>query len=249
MKPSLAVCAMIRNESSGIEEWIHHYLARDVSHFFIIDDASDDGCYEMLKKHESLGYLTLLNPAIPKIPHRQYKAYNEFIKPLINSFDWIAILDADEFLWSSESLSLTDYLSNVSAEISMVKVLMSDFGDNGLTAQPSNIVNSFTKRSKDIQKPSEHHFKSIFRSSCLRSMKIHVSDVSGNCVIDNDRLRLNHYKLQSLERWLNVIVPRGSANFTREGGCRHTERYFKFHSNRMNAIEDFGLINQNNQIS
>jgi hypothetical protein len=249
MIPSLAVCSMVRNESNGIEEWIRHYLVRGVSHFFVIDDNSDDGCYEILKKHESLGYLTVLRPEMPKIPNRQNAAYNEFIKPLIGDFDWVAILDADEFLWDSEGFSLPDYFSNVPIEISMVNVPMRDFGDNGFIDQPESIVNSFTKRAEDIQNPSKNHLKSICRVSSLSSIDFHVPNVSGDSIIDSDRLKLNHYKLQSLNRWDNLVIPRGSANCTIPGERRHSERFFRANRERMNAVEDFGLINQNKQTS
>lgn len=245
MKLSLAICAIVRNESAGIDEWIQHYLARGVSHFFIIDDASDDGCCETLKKHESLGYLTLLTPEIPREPNRQDKAYNEFIKPLISRYDWVAVLDADEFLWDSQGFSLLDYLSEAPSNISMINVQMSDFGDNGHIKQPQCIVNSFTKRAKDRKNPHTGHLKSIFRPNRLLSICVHISDVFGDCVVDSERLRLNHYKLQSLERWNNLIIPRGSANCVSDN--RHSRRFFKFNMCRMRAIEDLGLINQNQQ--
>lgn len=249
MKPSLAVCSMIRNESMGIDEWINHYLKRGASYFFVIDDDSDDGCFEMLQEHERRGYLTVLQPQIPKKPNRQNFAYNRFIKPLISDFDWIAILDADEFLWDSQGFYLPDYFSNVPTEISMVNVPMSDFGDNGFVSQPNNIVDSFTRRAKDIENPSPKHMKSICRVSCLRSIDFHFPVVSGDSMIDIKRLKLNHYKLQSLERWSNLVVPRGSANCTIPGERRHSEHFFRANSERMNAVEDFGLINQNNQTS
>jgi hypothetical protein len=248
MIPSLAVCSMVRNESNGIDEWINHYLARGVSHFFIIDDDSDDGCYEILKRHESLGYLTVVVPKMPLSPNRQNLAYNNFIKPLIGDFDWVAILDADEFLWDSEGFSLPNYFSNIPTEISMVNVPMSDFGDNGLIAQPDNIVNSFTKRAQNIKIPTKKYLKSICRTDRLLAIDFHFCDVSGDSIIDSDRLKLNHYKLQSLDRWNNLVIPRGSADCTDAGKSRHSEYYFKANSRRMNAVEDFGLINQNKQI-
>lgn len=249
MIPSLAVCSMVRNESNGIDEWINHYLARNISHFFIIDDDSDDDCYEILKRHEINGYLTVIKPQIPRTPNRQNAAYNQFIKPLIGDFDWVAILDADEFLWDSEGFSLPNYLSEIPEQISMVNVPMSDFGDNGFITQPNNIVDSFTKRAKDIENPSPKYLKSICRVSCLQSIDFHFPVVSGGSVIDTKRLKLNHYKLQSLERWNNLVIPRGSANCTVPGQRRHSEHFFRANSERMNAVEDFGLINQNKQNS
>ena len=243
---------MVRNESNGIEEWINHYLVRGVSHFFIIDDDSDDGCYEILKKHEKLGYLTVVRPQLLRNsqhrPNRQNIAYNKFIKPLIKDYDWLAVLDADEFLWDSGGFSLPDYLSDIPEEISIISVPMSDFGDNGLIDQPTSIVNSFTRRAENIKNPMSGHVKSICRVSNLLSIHMHVSTVSGNSIMDKDRLKLNHYKLQSLNRWINLVIPRGSANHTRAGEGRHTERYFRSSSKRMNAVEDLGLIVQNNQM-
>ena len=246
MKSSVAICAMVRNESGGIDEWINHYLVRGVSHFFIIDDDSDDGCYEILKKHESAGYLTLLTPKMPRVVGRQTRGYNEFIKPLIGDFDWVAILDADEFLWDSGGFLLPDYFSDVSPEISMVNVPMIDFGDSGLISQPENIVSSFIRRAPDGKNFRNDQLKSICRTSHLLSIEVHVSSVSGSSIIDRDRLKLNHYKLQSRERWDNVVVPRGGAEPL--PWMRHSKHYFTYRRRAINAVADFGLINQNKQM-
>jgi len=51
----LVVCAVFKNESHILTEWIEHYLKRDVDHIFLIDDFSTDA------------YLPKLEPYMDKV--------------------------------------------------------------------------------------------------------------------------------------------------------------------------------------
>ena len=49
---SISVLAMLKNESSIINDWIKHYLAEGVDHFYLIDNGTTDDTYKILSKYE-----------------------------------------------------------------------------------------------------------------------------------------------------------------------------------------------------
>ena len=48
----ISACVIVKNESKNLIEWICHHHLIGINHFIIIDDNSDDGTYELLKKLE-----------------------------------------------------------------------------------------------------------------------------------------------------------------------------------------------------
>ena len=79
--------------------------------------------------------------------------------------------------------------------------------------------------------------------------------------LNSNLFRLNHYKLQSKERWCNIVIPRGDAdrNIPWEndhlnekqillGQWRDENTFHKQDLNR-NEVEDLDLINQNQLIT
>lgn len=47
----LSVGAIFKNEAHILEEWIQHYLAEGVDHFYLIDNGSTDNFMEILNRY------------------------------------------------------------------------------------------------------------------------------------------------------------------------------------------------------
>jgi hypothetical protein len=47
---SISVLAMFKNESSIIQEWLEHYLAEGVQHFYLIDNGTTDNTNYILSR-------------------------------------------------------------------------------------------------------------------------------------------------------------------------------------------------------
>ena len=58
---SISVLAMFKNESSTIKDWIDHYLAEGVEHFYLIDNGSTDDTTDKISRYST--YLTLIKDA------------------------------------------------------------------------------------------------------------------------------------------------------------------------------------------
>ncbi|RVU16122.1 glycosyltransferase family 2 protein [Methylobacterium oryzihabitans] len=105
----------ILDEADIVEAFIRH-SAHFVSHHILIDNGSNDGTVEILKKlaEEGFGITVYQNRSI----HYSERSFNTFMyRKAIEEFgaDWIVFLDADEFLDDRKlGTGLGPYLQNLS---------------------------------------------------------------------------------------------------------------------------------------
>ena len=99
----LAVLAVVRNEALSLCEWIAHYKAIGVEWFFIYTNNNSDGTDSLLKWFSTWAPITPIFDAAELGVNTQFKAYEHALTlmPEIRLFDWLLIVDADEFLISS----------------------------------------------------------------------------------------------------------------------------------------------------
>ena len=97
-KHYLSICAIVKNEALYLEEWIAFHQVQGVDHFFIYDHESTDDTFELLKRYEAAGIVTV-GKATGHAP--QLPTYQKCIDIHGYSSKWMAFLDADEFLYAN----------------------------------------------------------------------------------------------------------------------------------------------------
>lgn len=108
-KYELSVCAIVKNESRYLKEWIEYHRLIGVSHFYLYDTASVDFPKRILRKYISEKLVTLVPwPDVSqtlgeKETHIwslgiQTIAYQHAIQLKQKETKWLIILDVDEFL-------------------------------------------------------------------------------------------------------------------------------------------------------
>jgi len=102
---------MVKNECDIIE-WFIKLNARFVDHFYIIDHNSNDGTDKILRRLEAGGAPITCTRA-ETVAFEQSRLTTEKVRAVAatNEFDYIVLLDADEFLSTPEGGRLGDYLS------------------------------------------------------------------------------------------------------------------------------------------
>ncbi|MDE0968417.1 MAG: glycosyltransferase family 2 protein [Octadecabacter sp.] len=130
-KQGVLVFSTVRNEIVRIEHWLSHYRGLGVAHFLIVDNASDDGTGEFLRKQPDVSLWTT--------PH-SYKA-SRFGVDWLTCLQikhgvgrWCLTVDADELLVYPDSdtrdlCALTQYLDSKGLEA--FGVLMLDMYPKG----------------------------------------------------------------------------------------------------------------------
>ena len=56
---NFCICAVFKNESHILEEWLLHYIHHGVEHFYLINDNSDDNFETITNKYSR--YITLFH--------------------------------------------------------------------------------------------------------------------------------------------------------------------------------------------
>jgi hypothetical protein len=245
----LSVAAIFKNESHALQEWIEHYINHGVEHFYLINDNSSDNFLEIIQLYIDKKIVTLYNANFNYYKGRQMEMYNAFVMPVIKESNWLLVVDLDEFMWSPMYKDMTKMLDECS-HFGQVQVNHTLFGSNGHINQPTSIVNSFTKRSKNLttENPIGNSKYFINTNFDFRSLNVHHANfvvdeyhenVNVFILLGPEYFRLNHYSCQSFEFWKNIKCTRGDAD------CFFERKIKDFNNYDINEVDDFVLIEQN----
>lgn len=116
----ISVCALFKNESAYLQEWIEYHRIIGVDHFYLYNNSSNDDFLKILQPYVDSGIVTLINwpTLIPdylrdNLTHfalsTQIPAYENAAKHVANSqTEWLCFLNIDEFIVpiSHENLKL-----------------------------------------------------------------------------------------------------------------------------------------------
>jgi len=248
---NLILCAVFKNESHILSEWIQHYLDRGVEHIYLINDYSSDNFLSIINQYSSK--VTLFhNDIITKNVGRQSQIYEKYLRPILKTSKWFMILDLDEFLYSPTKKTFSEILS-INNDCSQIKVDWLHFGSNGHEYQPHSVVSGFTKRAEFNTDKGYYESKTLCKSEFLISFLVHEHKVHGTTkhfAYNDDHvpdLVINHYNLQSKEFYFSVKATRGDCDNWMEYVNKSRDKNL-FNSNDINDVEDLRLFEQNKYI-
>lgn len=232
----LAVGAIFKNEGPYILEWIAFHKAVGFSRFFIADNASDDGTTHLLSFLAKAGIVE--HVPFPGEAGRppQLPAYSEIMRRFSDRMDWIAFIDADEFIVPLDgSNSILPALEDMPSDVGAVAINWAVYGSS-YQAIPSAglVIERFNRRGKHDM-TANHHYKTLLRTVAYRSVhgnphlfKIkdgwRYAHADGSGVEDHPKhgpglsrevrwspFRVNHYVVKSRAEFDHKKAPRGRA--------------------------------------
>lgn len=247
---ALSVGALFKNEAHCLREWLEHYIARGVEHFYLINDESTDNFMEILDSYISRGLVSLFNPKWDRYLGRQRDMYNSFILPRLSETRWLLMVDLDEFVWSPQGTHFPTLLDTYFGGLAQIQVNHTYFGSNGHIEQPPSLVSGFTRRSVELPSVSLGYKYFLNTAYKFTSINVHHADhadpadkVERFKIFSQEWWRLNHYSCQSRDFWLKIKCTRGdSDNFrvrSADDGFAELDK---------NDVEDLGLYAQNNAL-
>jgi FkbM family methyltransferase len=249
----LAIAAIFKNEAPYILEWVAFHRVLGVDRFFIADNASNDGTTELLAALASAGIVTHIPfPGVPDKPP-QLLAYAEILRRHKHDADWIAFIDADEFLMPTDGArSVRPVFEDIGEreDIGAVIVNWAVYGSSGRTAMTDEpVIERFSHRAEQFWAVN-NHYKTIIRGTATsgpdtnphafhlnKGLKAVYAD--GRAAVDHpkrgkglseavvwDRLRLNHYVVKSRDEFLSKKRARGRATVSNQ---LRPESFFEVH--------------------
>ena len=245
------ICAVFKNESHILEEWLLHYIYHGVEHFYLVNDNSNDEFLPIIKKYSE--YITLFNNQIQtKVVGRQPMIYEKYFRSILNESKWFAILDLDEFLYSPKDIHLPTVFERYDM-YSQIRINWLHFGSSNHLYQPQSVIEGFLKRAVIDSKKPYFSYKTVFKGGSLIEFDVHSQTVNGKEIyLQYDEiiipdLVINHYCIQSQDFFLRIKSTRGDINnwFDSQNLQRNLD-YFKGYD--INDIYDDRLYIQNKEI-
>lgn len=250
-KPRAAVAAIVKNEGPYLLEWIAWHRVLGVDHFILADNDSDDGSSDLLADLHTAGIVT--HVPFPGVEGRspQAAAYRLLLQEYATDLDWVAVIDADEFLHPEDpNFSIQDYLSQTDASTGAIALNWALYGSSGLKEKTEGFVTErFTQRGPQDH-PLNRQVKSMVRMDAYAGMlDSHFFKLQPGFDYANSRLesievlrdekrprvqdttwgslRVNHYIVKSLAEFIVKKRSRGRAKVS--GSFREMD-YFSTHN-------------------
>jgi hypothetical protein len=108
----LAACVRIKNEARFLPELLAHYHLLGFEHFWLYDNNSTDRPQEILAPFLERGLLTIVPwPTVPAAP----SCYRHFFEHFDTQAQWVAFIDADEFIVERSTGALEATLQRLDA--------------------------------------------------------------------------------------------------------------------------------------
>jgi GT2 family glycosyltransferase len=216
----LAVCAIFRNESPYLQEWIEFHRIMGVEKFYLYQNRSDDDWQSVLQPYVERGLVEVTDWSMPG--NCQGPAYRDCFAKQRGKALWLAVIDIDEFLFSPKFATVPKALATLPDAWGAVGVNWLIFGASGREEySPEPVIERFTLR------PGDHHHVNTHIKSVVRMARqvavrgdAHHFEVSGSTFNENgvkvtgahspahtsSLLRINHYCTKSRQEYYKRIA-------------------------------------------
>jgi hypothetical protein len=205
---------------------------------FVADNDSDDGTWELLQALEKLGYLKCFRFPNPPEQRPQLPAYAEVMNRFGKDVDWMAFIDADEFVWPTNGeRTAIPSLAGLAArpEVGAIVLNWAIHGSSWHTNHAAGLVTERFQRCAPRRFTPNHHYKTVLRTAAwsgafknphLARLEApwQTTHVTGAPVLPHPRhgaglssevvwdiLRLNHYAVKSRQEFDERKRPKRSA--------------------------------------
>jgi len=258
----IAACVIVKNEGDAILEWglYHHLIGFDS--LLIFDDASTDHTLAEIEKLRKYCHV-VVEPFEKELGNDQVRVYRRTCHLYRDDYDWIAFIDADEFIFSphsghdnpNQSGNFKEFLAAHSGAAAVALPWLI-FGSSGHKNKPCDLVlSSYTSRAQFNQFAPQKHVKSLIRPEKLvRCSNPHAFEVDGITIGPNGKeivwqrpgilkdydqyqsWRINHYFTKSEQNWAERIA-RGQL-----GGEKSKRTLEDFRRYDRNDVEDLSAL-------
>lgn len=250
----VAICAIFKNESTYLKEWIEYHKLVGVQHFYLYNNLSEDNYKDVLQEYINCNIVTLVDWPYPQ---GQIDAYKDCIQNYSKESRWIGFIDLDEFVVPLTEKNIYDFLRKYNKNAGSILIYWKIFGSSGL-------------RQRDLRKPVIKEFSKCWRKhsgigKCFYNTSYPLADnntllhhelwtINGSIALPpinvfqkicsyNSKQRkgifkkwpiqINHYATKSYKEYQNKM--KGTDVFFEKNP--HTDEMFYFHDEKCSAID------------
>jgi glycosyltransferase involved in cell wall biosynthesis len=245
----IAIAAIFKDEAHYILEWIAWHRIIGFQKFIVADNESTDSTREILLCLEKVGIVEYLLFLSGNLRSPQLAAYEQILSRRAAGFEWVAFIDADEFIFpTSAEFELASRLRAVPDDVGAIVLNWACFGSSGQDRFENRpVVERFNWRARpDLPIDLNSHYKSIvrpkavipdirnphhfrleegFRHARLNGSTPEFTNPNGGetTEVDWTEWRINHYITKSWSEFYRRKMPKGRSD---RADLAHTVGYF-----------------------
>lgn len=149
-KYALVICAVFKDESFFLKQWIDFHIRMGVEQFYLYNNGSTDNYLEILHPYIEQKLVQLIDWSIETRNQREYltllqlPAYNHALSIAKDTAQWAAFIDLDEFLCPIKHDTMVALLQDFNAYAGLA-INWQTFGTSGIEhlATEASIIESF----------------------------------------------------------------------------------------------------------
>ena len=227
----LTMVAIFKNEDDYLEEWLDFHVKQGFDHFYLYDNndiVPNENTKKILLKHsDKVTHIKWNNIESDPLRTVQRKAYQNCVSNYNKEFQWLAIADIDEFIYSTNNKSIKDIIEKyTNKDTPSIRIPRFNYGDSFHEKKQKSVTRSYLFREKNFS--SYKSINNIDYVDLLRHTHgVHrflyttdLNTINHNIYIDNSidnptefrkntlsyknqiPLRMNHYYTKSKEEWI-----------------------------------------------
>ncbi|MFT9078735.1 glycosyltransferase family 2 protein [Ethanoligenens sp.] len=261
--PTVAIALFVKNEFSDIAGWIAWHRALGVKTFFIFDDHSSDGTWEIIQSAASVCDIRAMRTdpiEEPDFYQRQRKSFMAAAEMAKGQYDWIGFLDGDEYVYLKRQDSLPEFFSKFD-HADAVALSWRIQGSSGRVVRPkittveafvqhstpelgdNRLIKSFVRPEKMGGHYHNPHWYDIPVDRYVRPDGRLVNGQDANQDIDWNDAFVMHYICRSMEHYIQRIKRRLNADVGDS-----TVYWEHFNRNELADYEPLRFIGQTHRI-
>lgn len=230
-KKTVAVCMIFQNEAPYLKEWIEFHQLVGVQRFYLFNNLSDDNYQEVLESYIKSGVVKLVEWPIAPSPYMswpeiQCAAYNYgLILAKKNKFEWLAVLDSDEFLVPVETTTIPEFLKGYkrvgsiavnwqlygTSHVSKVEkdqLMIEHLTYKAKTDYDENLLTKPIVRTKCVKYFKNPHFAVLKKKQNNVNSDQKLFSGPRSPYVVTDKIRINHYWSRDEDFFFRVKVGR-----------------------------------------
>ena len=230
MRYNIIICAILKDETPYLVEWVEHHLQIGIEHFVLYDNNSIIPAKQTLETYIRKGVVEVIDCDITNTP--QIKAYMHCLYNMHNHTRWIAFIDLDEFIILKKHEDISRFLEYYQNYAGVCLNWVIYTANNHITMPMGPVMQNYTEL-LPYDFPANKHVKSIVqpRYVALIDSPHFARYIHGHRAVNEkytfvpgpfsehstEIAQINHYQTKSFEEWLDK-VKRGIAdtNFSRK---------------------------------
>lgn len=210
---TLSIMAIMKNEGAYIKEWLDYHILVGIDHFYLYDNESTDNTTEILKPYIEKG---IVDYTYWPGKAQQQIAYTDGFNKIANQTKWLAVIDLDEFLVTTNYENIVDYLNTLPKCFAQLVIGWEQYGSSGHKTKPDGLVIENYK----YHAAKSWGIKSIVNPRLVYETKNpHTHEVAGFTIDENgkkmgridqtenrnittNKIRVNHYVTKSFDEYI-----------------------------------------------